>query len=86
MSLPWDFHPLHGRRITLDLLRDDDFDALFAMQSDPEVCRYLLYEARTREKVAEVLARDAAATRLAAKEDYIQPAIRDERGAFAGTM
>ena len=86
MSLPWDFHPLHGERVTLDLLRDDDFDALFAMQSDPEVCRYLLYEARSREKVAEVLVRDAAATRLAAKDDYIQPALRDETGSFAGTM
>ena len=86
MSRPWNFHPLRGERITLDLLRDDDLDALHAMQSDPEVCRYLLYEPRSREKVTEVLARDAAATRLAGKDDYIQPAIRDEHGAFVGTM
>ncbi len=86
MPLPWDFRPLHGERVTLDLLRDDDLDDLAAMQGDPEVCRYLLYEARSREKVAEILERDAAATRLAAKDDYVQPAIRGESGEFLGTM
>ena len=86
MPLPWDFHPVHGPRVTLDLLRDDDLEALYAMQSDPEVCRYLLYEARSRDKVVEVLARDAAATRLENPDDYVQPAIRDEDGRFAGTM
>lgn len=49
MALPWDFRPLRGERITLELLRDDDLDDLAAMQGDPEVCRYLLYEARSRE-------------------------------------
>lgn len=86
MTLPWDFHPLRGERVTLDALRDDDYDALLAMQSDPEVCRYLLYEARSPEKVREVLTRDAAALRLAEKGDYLQPAIRDKQGAFLGTM
>jgi RimJ/RimL family protein N-acetyltransferase len=84
--LPWDFHPVRGPRVTLDLLRDDDLEALSAMQSDPDVCRYLLYEARSREQVVEVLARDAVATRLETPGDYIQPAIRDEDGNFAGTM
>ncbi|WP_439591070.1 GNAT family N-acetyltransferase [Microbacterium sp.] len=86
MTLPWDFAPLHGERVTLDLLRPDDLEPLYAMQSDPDVCRYLLYEARSREKVVEVLARDAAATRLAEVGDYLQPAIRDEHGRFVGTM
>lgn len=86
VKLPWDFHPLAGDRVTLDLLRDDDFDALYAIQSDPEVCRYLLYEARSRDEAAKALARDAAATRLADKDDYLQPAIRDASGALVGTM
>ncbi|KQP00321.1 GNAT family N-acetyltransferase [Leifsonia sp. Leaf264] len=86
MALPWDFRPLHGPRVALELLRDDDLEALYAMQSDPEVCRYLLYEARSREKVGEVLAVDAGATRLENPGDYVQPAIRDEDGHFAGTM
>lgn len=72
--------------MTLDLLGADDLDDLAAMQGDPDVCRYLLYEARPREKVAEILARDRAATRLADQGDYIQPAIRAADGAFLGTM
>ena len=86
MGLPWDFHPLVGERIRLDLLRDDDLTALHEMQSDPAVCRYLLYEPRTLEQVRGALRTDAAATRLASAGDFIQPAIRDADGAFVGTM
>lgn len=87
MGLPFDFTSLRGARITLDALRDpDDFDDLFAMQSDPAVCRYLLYEARTGEQVAEALTRDASATRLEKPGDYLQPAIRAHDGVFLGTM
>ncbi|MFD4958141.1 GNAT family N-acetyltransferase [Microbacterium sp. NPDC058389] len=86
MTLDWTFRELRGDRVTLDPLRPDDLDDLAAMQGDPEVCRYLLYEARSRDKVAEILERDAAATRLAAKGDYLQPAIRSASGEFLGTM
>ncbi|MHC2998369.1 GNAT family N-acetyltransferase [Microbacterium sp. HJ5] len=87
MPLPWEFRPLRGERITLDPLRDpDDLDALAALQGDPGVCRYLLHEARPRDEVAKILTRDAAATRLDEKDSYLQPAIRDEDGAFIGTM
>ena len=88
MPLPWEFHPLDGSHVRLELLRDDDFDALYEIQSDPEVCRYLLYEPRSAEKVAEVLARDAPKTRLENVDDYIQPAIRtrDGSGSLIGTM
>ncbi|CAN7437650.1 GNAT family protein [Microbacterium sp. LjRoot45] len=86
MPLPWTFSRLVGRRVTLDPLRPDDLEPLFAMQSDPEVCRYLLYEPRSREKVEEVLARDAGAILLEKPGDYLQPVIRDEHGAFAGTL
>ncbi len=86
MPLPWTFHPIEGKRIRLDLLRPDDVDALLTIQSDPDVVRYLLYEARSPERVAEVLERDAAATRLAEKGDYIQPALRAADGSLLGTM
>jgi aminoglycoside 6'-N-acetyltransferase len=86
MPLPYDLQPLRGERVTLEALRPDDFSDLYAMQSDPEVCRYLLYTPRSREDVERVLERDAAATRLEKAGDYLQPAIRDERGAFLGTM
>lgn len=86
MPLPWTFSRLVGPRVTLDPLRPDDLEPLFAMQSDPEVCRYLLYEPRSREKVEEVLARDAGAILLEKPGDYLQPVIRDEHGAFIGTL
>jgi len=86
MPLPLEFTRLVGERITLEPLRDDDFDDLYAMQSDPEVCRYLLYEPRTREQVADALKRDAGRTRLAEVDDHLQPAIRAEDGRFLGTM
>ena len=86
MPLPYELQPLHGPRVTLDALRPDDLDDLYALQSDPAVCRYLLYEARSHEEVTRVLARDSAATRLEKAGDYLQPAIRDEKGAFLGTM
>ncbi len=86
VTLPWDFRPIHGERVTLDLLRPDDFEAMYAMQSDADVCRYLLYEPRSREQVAEALKRDAAATRLEEPGDFLQPAIRDADGRFLGTM
>ncbi len=86
MALPWDFTRLVGERVTLEPLRDDDLDGLYAMQSDPEVCRYLLYEPRTRDQVEQTLARDAGRTHLAEPDDYLQPAIRDENGRFIGTM
>jgi len=88
MPLPWEFHPLDGSHVRLELLRDDDFDALYEIQSDPEVTRYLLYEPRSAEKVAEVLARDAPKNRLENVDDYIQPAIRarDGSASLIGTM
>lgn len=86
MNLPWELRRLSGPRVTLEPLRPADFEDLYAMQSDPDVCRYLLYEARSREKVAEVLERDAGATRLERPGDYLQPAIRAEDGSFLGTM
>lgn len=86
MALPWDFTRLVGPRVTLEPLRDDDIDDLYAMQSDPEVCRYLLYEPRTHEQVEQILARDGGRTHLAEPDDYLQPAIRDEHGRFVGTM
>ncbi|GEP47408.1 GNAT family N-acetyltransferase [Microbacterium saccharophilum] len=86
VALPWDFRPLDGERVRLTALRQSDLDPLYAMQSDPDVCRYLLYEPRSRDQVVDVLARDAGALRLENAGDYLQPAIRDREGRFLGTM
>jgi aminoglycoside 6'-N-acetyltransferase len=86
MPLPWDFHPLEGERVRLDLLRATDIETLYELQSDPEVCRYLLFEPRSRDEVKAVLERDSAKTRLEKPDDYVQPAIRTKDGALMGTM
>lgn len=90
MPLPWEFdpdsRPIAGARVHLDVLRTGDLDDLFRMQSDPEVCRYLLYGPRTRAEVTTVLERDAGAVRLEKKDDYLQPAIRDGAGRLLGTL
>jgi RimJ/RimL family protein N-acetyltransferase len=86
VSLPWEFEPVDGERVRLDLLRDDDLDPLHAIQSDPEVCRWLLYEPRTRAEVEKRIAEDSGAVRLEKDDDYVQPAIRDLDGTLLGTM
>jgi RimJ/RimL family protein N-acetyltransferase len=86
MPLPWEFHPIDGDRVRLELLREEDFEALYGMQSDPEVCRYLLYEPRSPKEVAKVLERDAGKTRLEQVGDFVQPAIRGDNGSLIGTM
>lgn len=86
MPLPWDFHALQGELVTLDLLKPDDLEPLYALHSDPEVTRYLLHDVRSRDEVERILERDAAATRLEKVDDYVQPAIRDRSGHLIGTM
>jgi RimJ/RimL family protein N-acetyltransferase len=49
-----------------------DVDDIYAYQSDPEVCRYLLYEPRTRAEVAEKVAQHSAARVLHEAGDYWQ--------------
>ncbi|WP_434969480.1 GNAT family N-acetyltransferase [Microbacterium sp. bgisy207] len=86
MTLPWHFTPLSGERVTLDLLRADDLDALSAIQGDPTTVRYMLYSARTRDEVATAIERDGAHDRLENSGDYVQPAIRDAAGRLVGTL
>lgn len=86
MSLPWRFTALRGERITLDLLRADDLDALAPIQGDPATVRYMLYEPRSREQVEAAIARDAAHDTLEHTGDYVQPAIRDASGRLIGTL
>lgn len=86
MNLPWRFAPLLGERVTLDLLRPDDLDALSAIQGDASIVRYMMYEARSREQVADAIARDGARDSLEKAGDYVQPAIRDADGRLVGTL
>jgi RimJ/RimL family protein N-acetyltransferase len=67
--------PIHTARLTLRPLQRGDLDDVHAYQSREDVCRYLLFEPRSRDEVAERLERYALATRLAADGDYLQLAL-----------
>jgi RimJ/RimL family protein N-acetyltransferase len=86
MGLPWDFSRIDADRVHLDLLRPDDLEALHRLQSDPEVCRYMMYEPRTREQVRRVIADVSTRAFLADDGDDLQPAIRAHDGTLLGTL
>jgi RimJ/RimL family protein N-acetyltransferase len=75
-ALPWAFSaPIRTERLLLRLQTIDDTDDVFGYQSREDVCRYLLFEPRTRDEVAERLARNAAASTLEKDDDYLQLAL-----------
>ena len=67
--------PLTTERLILRLMTDGDIDDIHSYQSREDVCRYLLFEPRTREEVAEKVAKHAAATTLEKDGDYLQLAL-----------
>lgn len=75
-NLPFTFSgPLVTSRLRLRLMGPADVDAIYSYQSRDDVCRYLLFEPRTREQVVEKVARHARADTLAADGDYLQLAL-----------
>src|SRR6476660_10204375 len=70
--------PLRTPRLQLRWMGERDVDDIHAYQSRADVCRYLPYEPRSREEVAEKVAQFGAARTLAGDGDYWQLAI--ERG------
>lgn len=76
MSLPFVFtEPIRTERLVLRLMTPADVDDVYAYQSRDDVCQYLLHGPRSRDEVAEWVAKYAAATRLAEDDDWIEPAI-----------
>lgn len=67
--------PVRTERLTLRLMTDADVDDIHKYQSREDVCRYLLFEPRTREEVAEKVAQHALATTLDKDGDYWQLAV-----------
>src|SRR5258708_39382498 len=57
-------YPIRTPRLTLRPYRADDFDALYDIQSRPEVTRYLLFGARNRDAGRKSLRQRVAATEL----------------------
>jgi RimJ/RimL family protein N-acetyltransferase len=79
--LPYEFTaPVRTARLVLRAMRPGDVDDLYAYQSDPDVCRYLPFEPRTRGEVVEKVAKFSAALTLAGDGDFWQLAIEREGG------
>jgi RimJ/RimL family protein N-acetyltransferase len=67
--------PFHTERLILRLMTEADVDDIYSYQSREDVCRYLLFDPRTREEVAEKVAKHALATTLETDGDYLQLAL-----------
>ncbi len=63
--------PIETERLLLRAFRADDFDAVFAMQSRPDVARFLYWEARTADEVRDGLARKITGTAIRAEGDAL---------------
>jgi RimJ/RimL family protein N-acetyltransferase len=73
----WDFAaPIRTQRLVLRRLAEADLDDVHAWMGDPEVARYQLYEPRSREQVAEHIAKAMAAGTLAEKDDWVEFAMQ----------
>ncbi len=78
--LPYTFvSPMPTERLILRTMTPADVDDVHAYQSRADVCRYLPFEPRSRDEVAERLARYATAVVLASDDDYWQLAIELDR-------
>jgi RimJ/RimL family protein N-acetyltransferase len=72
---PLEFTPVRTERLQLRLLTADDVEAVHRYQGDPDVCRFLPYEARDRATVTAKIAEWGEHRRVAAEGDYLQLAV-----------
>lgn len=77
--------PIETERLRLRPFAMDDLDGLAAIQSRPEVARYLYWEPRRRQEVEPALAKLIAATRIDGDDQLIALAVeRREDAALVG--
>ena len=88
MTLPYTLTgPLRTPRLTIRALTAADVGDLHAYQSDPDVCRYLPYEPRSRAEVADKVAGWSTALTLAADGDHWILAVeRSDRPGVVGDL
>ena len=85
VRLPYEFPgSLRTERLVLRTMTAEDVDDIHDYQSRPDVCRYVPFEPRSREEVAEKVAKNAAALVLAGDGDFWQLAI--ERATAPGRV
>ena len=63
--------PIETERLLLRPFVAEDFDAVFAMQSRPDVARYLYWDARTEDEVRTALEEKIAGTAIRAEGDVL---------------
>ena len=79
--------PLRTERLELRLFTDDDLDALFDMQSDEAMTRYLYWGPRSRDEVRTDLERIKQLTAIDEEGDGIRlAAVLPETGAVIGDI
>ncbi len=89
VRLPYEFvGPLRTARLVLRAMTDADVDDIHAYHSRADVCRYLPFEPRSREEVAEKVAKFSTALVLSGDDDFWQLAIEraDEPGRVIGDV
>ena len=75
--------PLSTERLVLRPFVPEDFDAVFAMQSDPDVTRWLYWGPRNEAEVRAALELKIAATAIVAEDDPLfLAAVRKDTGAL----
>jgi len=75
--------PLETERLVLRPYDDGDLESLHAVYSDPEVARWLYYEASTLEQSREKLARKIAGSELS-EEHGLSAAVQLRDGTYVG--
>jgi RimJ/RimL family protein N-acetyltransferase len=76
LRLPYEFTgPVQTARLVIRTMAIQDVDDIHAYQSREDVCRYLPYGPRSREEVAEKVARYSTALAIAGQGDYWQLAV-----------
>ena len=77
--------PLSTERLLLRPFVPGDFDAVFAMQSDPDVTRWLYWGPRNEQEVRASLDMKIAATAIGVEDDPLSlAAVRKDTGAVLG--
>jgi RimJ/RimL family protein N-acetyltransferase len=77
--------PLRSERLLMRPFEDGDFDALVAMQSDPQVARFLYWDARSPEEVRAQLERIKPMTGIDETLDSLRlAAVRRDTGELVG--
>jgi RimJ/RimL family protein N-acetyltransferase len=76
---------LETERLLLRPFASDDFDAVFAIQSSPDVARWLYWDPRTEAEVRTALEQKIASTSVAVEGDALfLAAIRKDTGELVG--